>query len=286
MTVYIDSLFMTNIFMDSIIIFITTVMRRKQITALRLFIGALVSALYGTLIFFPELSFIYSAGLKIVFSAVPVLIVMGGRGFKDFLISWAMFWFITAAAGGAVFAVSTLTDFGAAMQTMISNCVMYVQISPFILLGGCIILYILAEIYRRTCIKSFTADKFIVNLSVGYMGNSFEITGLVDTGCELTEPLSGAPVIVAERRCFRGIPESGSLIEINTASGAGTLELIFPEKISCVSGDVNIEYDTVIALTDSRMSEYNVYNAVINPAALNLNAAVKINKESATGCLK
>ena len=286
MTVYIDSLFMTNFFMNSIIIFITSVMRRKQITALRLFIGALVSALYGTLIFFPELSFMYSAALKIIFSAVTVLIVMGGRGLRDFLISWMMFWFITVAAGGAVFAVSTLTDFGNIMQTMISNCVMYVQISPFILLGGCGVLYLLTEVYRRACIKNFTSDKFIVNLSVEYMGDVFEITGLVDTGCELTEPLSGAPVIVAERKYFRGIPESGSLIEINTASGEGTLELIFPEKISCESSDVDIVYDTVIALTDSRLSEYNVYNAVINPAALNLNAAVKINKELATGCLK
>ena len=285
MTVYIDSLFMTNLFMDSIIIFITSVMRRKQITALRLFIGALVSALYGTLIFFPEVSFMYSAALKIVFSAVPVLIAMGGRGVKDFLISWTMFWFITVAAGGTVFAVSTLTDFGSIMQTMISNCVMYVQISPFILLGGCIVLYLLAEIYRRACIKNFTSDKFIINLTALYMGNSFKITGLVDTGCELTEPLSGAPVIVAERKCFRGIPESGALIEINTASGIGSLELLFPEKITCESSNVDIEYDTVIALTDSRLSEYNVYNAVINPAALNL-AAVKINKELATGCLK
>lgn len=270
MTVYIDSLFFTNLFMDLAILFITGLLRRKEIAANRLFIGAVASALYGSLMFFPELSFMYGAVFKIVFSALPVLIVFGVRGMRDFLVLWAVFWLTTAACGGIIFAISTMTNMGGVLQTMMSNCIMYVKLNPLILMAGCGIVYVLAETYRRICIKNFSREKLLLDITAEYMGYSFSFTGLIDTGCDLTEPLSGAPVIVAERGQFKGIPKSLSQISVKTATGCDKLELIIPEAIRCRDSSIKITQDTVIALTDRRFSDYGLYNAVINPAAVEM----------------
>lgn len=268
MTVYIDSLFLTNFFMDSIILLITSIMRRKQPTLLKLFLGGTVSAVYGTLIFFPDLAFLYGAVLRVVFSAIPVIICCSDRTLKGFIFSLSCFWFITATTGGIILMISNFTNFGDVMQTMISNCVFYIRLNPFIMMGGCALLYILAEVYRRSCIKNFTADRIILDISVEYMGKSYGFYGLIDTGCELTEPLSGAPVIVAESYAFKKEYTSDTFIEINTVSGGGRLELIFPDKIYVKNSDYFVLPDTVIALTERKLSENNIYNALINPSAL------------------
>lgn len=281
MTVYIDSLFMSNLFMDSVIIFIVSVMRRRAISTKRLFVASAVSALYGSLIFFPDLAFIYGALAKIIFSVIPVIIAIKPKGIKDFLVSFAVFWLITTALGGIIFAISTMSDFGFAMQTMTSNFVMYTAMSPLVMLVGCVLLYILTEIYRRMCIKTFTTDEMIVELDVKYEGKSFALTALIDTGCELYEPLSCAPMIVAEKSVFTGIVEPISYIKISTASGEGKLKMILPDSVICKNNKYEFSADTAIALTEEKISDYGVYNAVINPAALNY-----ISNKSNVRCVK
>ncbi len=270
MTVYIDSLFLTNLFMDLAILFITGLLRRKEIAANRLFIGAAASALYGSLMFFPNLSFMYGAVFKIIFSIPPVVIAFGVRGIRDFLVLWVVFWLTTAACGGIILIMSTATNMGGVLQTMVSNCIVYVRLNPLILIAGCGIVYLLAETYRRICVKNFSREKLLLKLEAKYMGYKFSFTGLIDTGCDLTESLSGAPVIVAERGQFKGIAKSSALISVKTAAGCDRLELIFPEEIICQNSDIEITPDTVIALTDRRFSDYGLYNAVINPAAVEM----------------
>ncbi len=277
MTVYIDSLFMTNLFMDFIIVFIMCIMRRKTIVPVRLLLASAVSALYGTLFFFPSLSFIYGAVFKIFFSVIPVLISGKLKGIKDFFVSLSVFWIITGACGGIIFAISTMSNFGYVMQTMVSNCIMYVNISPITLGIGCALLFVLAECWRRNFIKAFTADKLIIELEAEFMGHRFRFAGLIDTGCELIEPLSGAPVIVAEKGIFKSIPLPDAQIKVVTASGEGSLRMLLPDVIKSKDEKYRFSRDIVIAVTDSRLSDYGIYEAIINPAAVDLCAELPNN---------
>lgn len=270
MTIYIDSLFMTNLFMDFVIVFVMCVMRRKAIVPARLLLASAVSAFYGTLFFFPSLSFIYGAVFKIFFSFVPILISAKIKGIKDFFVSLSVFWFITGACAGIILAISTMSNFGIAVQTMVSNCIMYVNISPITLGIGCILLFVIAESWRRNCIKAFTADRLIIEIETVFMGHSFVFSGLIDTGCELVEPLSGAPVIVAEKGIFKSIPLPDAQIKVVTASGEGSLRMLLPDIIESKDKRYQISKDAVIAVTESRLSDYGIYQAIINPAAVDM----------------
>ena len=64
---------------------------------------------------------------------------------------------------------------------------------------------------------------------------------------------------------FKDIPEDGARLPISTAAGEGTLRLILPDKIRCLSEGYTILPNTAVALTDSRFGDG--YNAVINPLA-------------------
>ncbi len=270
MTVYIDSLFLINFFMDTVILFITSVFRGFKTNTLRIFAAATVSAVYGVCIFFPDLAFVCGAFMKIAATCLIVYIAYGKSGF---LRSLMMFWLVSAAAAGIILGLTVFTNFGTVLNSVISNLVMYMNINPLIMLLGCAVLYLLMEVYRRMCIRSFTCDKMLVDFCVYYMGREYKLVGLIDTGCELFEPLSGAPVIVADKRLFGSIAQDSAKIYIDTASGRCGLDMLLPEKIEA-RGNFYIDEKAVIALAENGFGGEARYNALINPAACR-----NINKE-------
>lgn len=267
MTLYVDSLFLMNFFMDTMILFAVAVLRRRRERLGRIFLSATLSALYGALMFFPSLSFLYGAILKIIFSAIIVAIAFGAEGVRDFLSSFGAFWLATLVCGGIVLAISVFTDFGLAMQTAVSNCIMYVNLNPFALLISCGVLYLLIELHRRLCIRSFSREKILLKLNVGYMGRVCRLTALIDTGCELTEPIRSTPMLVAEKKMFKGISPPNEFVYVNTATGVGRLQIISPDFIECDDRRYSIKNGTMIALSDTSFTYDGLYNSIINPDA-------------------
>ena len=178
------------------------------------------------------------------------------------------FWLVSVALGGAVLALSVFTDFGTAVQTAISNCVVYVNLNPILLLSACVLLYILLESYRRMCIRNFSKEKIILPLTVWYLGEEYKLITLIDTGCELKEPLSGEPMLVAEKSIFKDVSLAGHMVYINTASGKAELPMIFPESIDCEKRGYEIGKIVPIALTNEPFCDDGLYNSIVNPDAI------------------
>lgn len=269
MEVYIDSLFLINLFMDTVILFIVSLLVCADVSGKRIFLGAALSAVYGAVMVFPRLAFLYGAVFKLIMSGILVFAAFGRCGVRRFLRIWAVFWLVSAVAGGIIFAMSVFTDFGAVMQTSAVNCVLYMNISPLLLAVGCAALYVLIEVYRRMCIRNFSRERIILKLNVRYLGKDYSLKGLIDTGCELTEPLSGAPVIIADKRIFCGIPEPGYRLCADTVSGRNSLDYIIPDRIDSADDGIKIEAGTIVALSEIRLSNNGIYNALINPIAVN-----------------
>lgn len=268
LTVYIDSLFLTNFFMDTAILFSVYIFKRRHGTLLRILAGATISAIYGVMLFFPAMSFAYGFIGKIIMSAVIVCVSFKIFGLRDYINSLIMFWITSVICGGMILAISVFTNFGSVMQTTVSNCIMYIKLNPFLLLAGCVLLYLSVEFYRRAYIRNFSRDKIILKLQVFYGKHKYNLSALIDTGCELTDPLSGEPVIVADKRLFRNIQFIEDRIYIQTTSGKGALPLIFPNKVDCSIHTYKVRDKTPIALSDNRFSYDGLYDAVINPMAI------------------
>lgn len=265
MTIYIDVLFLLNLFMDTILLLISNFLLKKHIKTARLIIGAIFLSLYGSFMFFKEISILYSVFFKLAVSVVAVFIVFGK---KQIIKNTLVFWIVTALCGGIVFALSVMTDFGRIMQASMSNFIVYLNVNPLLLSFGCVLLYVFAEGYRRVCIKSFSKDNYIIDISFIYMDSEYTVKTLIDTGCSLTEPLSNAPLLVVSKSRACGIVPTGAKVKSKSVGGYTELDLILPEKI--ISRDTRFELfsGTLVALSGIDIGEDNLYEAVINPNAV------------------
>lgn len=265
MTIYIDSLFLVNFFMDSVILFCVQLFLKRCVRMYKILIGAVISAVYGAFVFFKELSFLYGA-VQLGLVSLAVLVLVFGR--QRFLKTAAVFWAVTFIAGGGIYALMILTDFGQVTGAVLSGTALYMDINPFILLAGTAILYILQGSFRRSMIRSFSRERVLLDINIKYMGRQFKIRGLIDTGCCLTEPLSGDGVIIAERRMFGNIPEPTHEIMTDTATGSETMKLIFPDEVWGDNGKFSICRKTPVVLCERRLSADGMYSAIVNPDAV------------------
>ena len=265
MTIYIDSLFLINFFMDGVILFCVQIFLKRCVRVYKILLGAAASAAYGAFMFFRELLFLDGAVQTGLVSTAVLLLVFGRR---SFLKTAAVFWTVTFIAGGGIYALMILTDFGRVTGSVMSGTALYMNINPFILLVGTAIMYILQGILRRSVIRSFSRERVMLDINIKYLGRQFELRSLIDTGCCLTEPLSGEGVIIAERRVFGSIPEPTYEIAAATATGNETMKLIFPDEVYGYNGKFSVCGKVPVVLCERRLSVDGLYNAIVNPDAV------------------
>lgn len=264
-TIYIDSLFLINLFMDTVLLLISNFLLKRCVKTAKLMFGAMFLSLYGCLMFFENISFLYSVFFKIAVTVIDVFFVFGK---KQIIKNVIIFWLVSAMCGGIVFALSVMTDFGRIMQASVSNLIIYLNINPLLLSFSCILLYVFAEVYRRVCIKSFSKDNYIIDVSFTYMGREYTVKTLIDTGCSLTEPLSGAPLLIVSKKNVPDIVPTGSKVKSKSVGGYTELDLILPEKILSDNSKFELYTGTLVALSVNNIGEDNLYEAVINPDAI------------------
>ena len=74
MTIYLDLIFLENIFMNSIIIYATAIILKKEIKILRILLGSLIGAIYACIYYISNMEIYSNVGMKIVLSLVIVYI--------------------------------------------------------------------------------------------------------------------------------------------------------------------------------------------------------------------
>ena len=72
MTIYLDLIFLENIFMNSIIIYATAIILKKEIKILRILLGSLIGAIYACVYYISNMEIYSNVSLKIILSLVIV----------------------------------------------------------------------------------------------------------------------------------------------------------------------------------------------------------------------
>ena len=149
--------------------------------------------------FQPELSFWYSTLGKFLVSIVAVLI-LGRQTFFGVIKSSCVFWLISTAMGGIIVAISIWTPLGRNLNAVSAGSGVYFDIDFGILFMGILIAYTLLIVFKRSCIRNFEREKILVKMVIYINGERVETTTLLDTGCEMTAPLSGEGVMLISRK--------------------------------------------------------------------------------------
>ncbi len=242
--VYGDILFIINFSMDFLILFgVGRVLHLKT----RLFFLSAAAVLGGI---YSVAALLIPSGALRTLSAFAVsfllcFIAYGKQRLGRYLKSVLMFYGGSVLLGGAVSACYTLIDSLAPDITPGSDMT---DIPLWIFAVICIVSVVFSLITGRLWGKQ--KEKTTVSVEVIHKGKRCTLTLLCDSGNTLTEPISGLPVIVTEKRYLpaEGYGETNlRIIPTKTASGTSVLYGFVPECV--IINERNA--DCVVALAES-----------------------------------
>ncbi|SDK40899.1 sigma-E processing peptidase SpoIIGA [Natronincola ferrireducens] len=195
MVVYAEYVFLENFIMNFIILSLTSKFGKYPTKKIKLLIASSISALYAFIIFFPSLHFLFSIIMKIACSMIIIVLAFTPYKFKDFFRLVGVFYTITLIFGGAGFAIFYFTNFNG----IISNGIFYItniSIKNIFIAGG--VGYILINFCWGYIQKQLSKEKILMKIKIEIDGIMTELTGMVDTGNSLVDPISQYPVIIVE----------------------------------------------------------------------------------------
>ncbi len=268
-TIYADVLFATNFLMDLVILFLTMMLGRIEFCLRRLTLATTLLALYGTVSFLPELQLFFSMLGKILAGAVAVWMLKPQGGWRGFLKARIIFSLVSAGIGGVVYALVVGANLGRELQAVSVNGGIYFLLDIRLLLAGIFVSYGLLFVFRNSCIRNFSRDRILVPLSFQMGEETFVLTALIDTGCELTAPLTGeGALLIPQSILGRKTPKESFWLPARTAGGESQLPAFYPETVECLDSRYEFTEVPVIGLLDHSLSRDGLYSGILNPQLL------------------
>ena len=103
MTIYIDIIFLENLFMNYIILFATATIVKTPLRILRIFISSVIGSIYAIISYMSILEIYSSTVLKIMLSMAMVYIAFNSKTSKQFLKQLMIFYLTSFTFGGVAF---------------------------------------------------------------------------------------------------------------------------------------------------------------------------------------
>ena len=183
-------------------------------------------------VFIPIHSVLLSALIKLTSACAVTVTAFPKASFHKFTVRTLTYIGISMILSTAVVLINNLIK---PTGMIVYKDTIYINISPKILIISAAVIYLIISIYDRVCsvhkIKSKT-HKITITIN-----NQTKITfeSAIDTGCNLKEPFSGLPVILAEESLFKNytVPNTKMrIIPFSTAAGSDLIMGFKPENLT------------------------------------------------------
>ncbi|MCL2562950.1 MAG: sigma-E processing peptidase SpoIIGA [Oscillospiraceae bacterium] len=274
--IYIDTLFLLNLLVNYLLLLATAKIGAVHISRRRIGLGAIFGASYAVAAVFPLFGFLLTGPMRVVSGVSMVLLVFGGK--RGVLRLSLIFFAVSAAFGGAIYAFGLMAGGPIYDGHHVLPISLTVLIAAFALCYGVLSL-VFARLGRDTGTKP-------VQVEITRRERSAALTGLVDTGNSLVDPITGGAVLVAETESVSSLfdpaaaallsgpladqpvellPQLGGiglyLLPYTAVGTRGGFLLAFrPDSVRIDGKEVR---GTAIALSPSRVSDGGRYSALI-----------------------
>lgn len=248
---YLDTLFLSNFMMNLLALSLTGALLHLPYPRRRALLAAALGGVYAcvaVLFAFPSLLHI---AVGVILSALLLLITFGGSGGRLlFLRTYALFYFASVLLGGGIEALFSVMEEafggGGGGRVRPADAVLCLGFLAYLLLSLALRLFDGGGVPRYTPVR------------ITYEGKSVTLSLLVDSGCLLSDPITGKRAIVVSRDALRGIfPEpflsigKGGRVEIPRESKyAGRCRLIPASGMVGTALMLAVRADAVILLAD------------------------------------
>lgn len=261
--IYIDAFFMVNLWMDIILLAVTAGISRISTTFPRILSGALTGALWAVvcIIVSHNKSIVILTGIitYLVIGIAMVRITFGRISLKKIIRSYLIMLTTACTMGGIINLVGGSTMLGYCIITgIMGNEKIYAAI-------------IIAVIPVFYFIRLGRLDKVygsgLCQVDIKTDGGMYRLTGLIDTGNRLRDPIFDTPVHVINSDVLKGcFPEKIHYIPYNSVGNEhGIIPAAFCESMTVYMVDNIRHYDNAeIALYNGKISSDNEYDILLN----------------------
>jgi stage II sporulation protein GA (sporulation sigma-E factor processing peptidase) len=289
---YVEDLLALNFLMNTALLYLTARLTGRCFRGSRLLAGGLLAALYSLVIFWPGAQIVYTWAGKIFASVIIILFTFRPRRWVEGMRLCGAFFLASFFLGGTIFA---LYFFGSTSASVQGGVFYITPPRPGMLLGGTLVAFLLiAAIWHFSERQRRSKDlQFHVFITCG--NKTAESTGLVDTGNQLRNPLTGRPLCVASYHAvepllpdvLRNAYQTGSdpvsalggldgeeslrfsVTPFRSLENAGMLVTMRPDTTFLVGTDIREERDDLIfAISAKALSLDNNAEILLHPAIL------------------
>jgi len=304
-TVYLDEVLAGNLVMNFAILWLTARLSRYPAPFWRLAAGAAVGAFYVLVLFLYPAPPVAALPAKLALAVVMLIVAFGFPPWRTFGTILVLFYLCSFGLGGVVFGLGYLLEGGPADPSRLFSIPQHF-FWPAVLLS-LLIAWGVGQAGRTFLRRRQLKGLFHLPVSITFYGRRLRLEALLDTGNQLSDPLSRAPVIVVEYDAVRTLlpeavqrllsggdgrePDYASLLESlrdtrwatrfrlipfsSLGRSHGLLLGFRPDEVEIVLGREKIRIrDVVVAVCRRKLSPEAGYRALLNPRLLETGAGL------------
>lgn len=210
MVIYVDLVFIFNFLIDFSLLLLVSMVLKRKIKIIRIFLGSLVGSITSFFIFFTVSNFVLFI-VKLVVSILMVLTCFSYYNRKYFMTNLIYLYFLSIILGGILYFLDI--QFGFLNVWMI-------LLSPLFLF-----------IYVKKVRRVNKSASYYYNVDVYYKGNKYCFNAFLDTGNKLYDQYKKRPIILVYNPKIEYDYQRGILVPYKTASGEGIMKCIYADKV-------------------------------------------------------
>ncbi|GGA83954.1 sigma-E processing peptidase SpoIIGA [Ornithinibacillus halotolerans] len=300
MTIYLDAVWVLNFLLDFMLLMLTQALCREATSKSRLIFGAFFASLIVPLtLYFPN-SYLTTVIGKLIYSILIILITFRFKTVNRMLKQWFIFYFVSFAIGGGLFALHYLLQNPIALSpvgflsfnTGYGDPISWV----FVVIGFPIVFWFTKNRMDKHAIEKIRYNE-IYNVNITINNQSYSTTGYIDSGNQLVDPLTKRPVVICDEEFLQqwftskewqslkqaynhfnidDIPTNWvDLIQIVPFQGVeGKSNFLFsikPDKIEIFYGEQRIiSTKILIGIQFAELTKDNRYHCLLHPQIIQL----------------
>ncbi|MBO5375802.1 MAG: sigma-E processing peptidase SpoIIGA [Bacilli bacterium] len=215
MKVYVDLLFILNVWIDFLLLLTVSYVLKKFTSIRRILCASFVGGI-STIFLFLNVSSTILALLKVLICSLMLLISFSFNSLKSFIENIIYFYLVSIILAGVIYLVRNNYN----INNFFNNFLLLIVTTP-------IILYV----YYRKTKKLNNHYNNLYNVELYYLGNIYKFTAFLDTGNRLYDQYKRRPIILVNTDKISFDYSKGILVPFKTADGKTVLRCLIADKI-------------------------------------------------------
>ncbi|MFC2950191.1 sigma-E processing peptidase SpoIIGA [Virgibacillus sediminis] len=206
MAIYLDAIWILNFFLDMMLLLLTQALARDSTQKWRICLGAFVASLLVPIsVYYPD-TFISSVAGKFLYSVLIIICAFRFVNLHRFMRLLLLFYFTTFAVGGGMVAVHFLfqSPVGIHANGLITYNAGYGDPVSWLFV---IIAFPIAWKFTKNRMDKHAVEKIkyeqFCPVTIQIKNKAHQTTGYIDSGNQLTDPLTKKPVIICDEAFLR-----------------------------------------------------------------------------------